>query len=243
MPSVWRGTSGNPVRSPAENSGRTVLKISSIFLQKCPSTFSESVQSSKHCNSQLCSGSTEARCWAHPVLLLLSDSKERAQLLQSVKKSRCVTAMLYPGLCLTHIPAPLLVPHSAFPPACHPISYSTMAICKPDGKADPDCKRSLENKCAWMDGVDMRQMRQCKWACMNWHCQLHKWWSDLCTQLRSMKMITFHFQCYKEFASNVPQNVVMFHINNCYFIVVSFFNFQNNVALSNLVALNFEDSP
>jgi len=56
-------------------------------------------------------------------------------------------------------------------------------------------------------------------------------------------MIAFHFQCYKEFASNVPQNVVMFHINNCYFIVVSFFNFQNNVALSNLVALNFEDSP
>lgn len=35
----------------------------------------------------------------------------------------------------------------------------------------------------------------------------------------------------------------MFHINNCHFIVVSFFNFQNNVALSNLVALNFEDSP
>lgn len=58
-----------------------------------------------------------------------------------------------------------------------------------------------------------------------------------------MKMIAFHFQCYKESASNVHQNVVKFHINNCYLVVVFFFNFQNNVALSNLVAVNFEHLP
>lgn len=198
------------------------------------------MRSTEHHSPKLCSDRKEAQCWAHPVLLLLSDSKENSN--TQISKVT-VTARLYLELCSTQILAPVLVPHSAFPPACrlppswHPISYSTMAICKPDGRADPDCKCSVENKWARTDGVNVRQMRQCKWGCMNWHCQLHKWSSDLCSDLRSMKMTAFHFQCYKESASNEPQNVVMFHINSCYFVVVSFFNFQNSVALSSLVAV------